>query len=168
MQVAEITNNVLIIAAIIGITMFLVQLSLAAVMMIVLRIASKERAEQNKEIFGLVKRIEGLTAQRREQMLQHYDRLLESLSNRLPVMVAGQASTKIVEAETQILRRLTELDPALQKDKASRDKLSELIRSMEGLEDTIVNLTAEAVRDIMGEGRRELLEDEAFFGSKAA
>ncbi len=168
MQDIEFTHNLLALAGLAGLLMIIVQIGLAIAMLVVLRIAAKERAEQNKEIFGLVKRIEGLTAQRREQMLQHYDRMLESLANRLPVMVAGQASTKIIETETNILRKLSELDPGIHKNGEQTTKLNEIIRSMESLEDTIVTLTSNAVRDVMSEGRRELLEEDAFFGARAA
>ena len=166
---ADLTNNILLITGVSGLAMIIVQFVLALLMIVVLRVSARERAEMNKEIFGLVKRIEGLTAQRREQMLQHYDRMLESLANRLPIMVAGEASSRIVETETQILHRLTELDPAIRHDETQSRRLDELVRSLEGLEDKLVTITSDAVKQIMLEGRRELLEDEAFFGmSKAA
>lgn len=121
-----------------------------------LRSASKERQALNKELFGLMKKIEGLTSSRREQMLRHYDSLLEVLSTKLPTAVAAQTSQIIFDTEAKILTRLAEIEPNLNNDEKGKEKLNELIRSMEGLERTLVNLTSDAVRDVMVEGRRSL------------
>ena len=123
-----------------------------------LRTAAKERQLINRELFGLVKKIEGLTASRREQILKHYDGLLEVLSNKLPAAVATHTSQIIFDAEAKILTRLAELEPNLNSDEKGKQKLDELIRSMEGLEKTIVNLTSDAVRHVMVDGRRALFE----------
>ena len=126
-----------------------------------LRSASKDRQNLNKELFGLLRKIEGLTASRREQMLKHYDGLLEVLSTKLPTAVATHTSQVIFDTEAKILTRLAELEPTLQSDEKGKEKLNELIKSMEGLERTIVNLTSDAVRNVMVEGRRSLFEGDS-------
>ncbi len=158
-----ITDEILLALGAAALTLFVVQCALSFATFLALRGASRERAEANKELFGLVRRIEALTANRREQMLQHYDGLLQSLSLRLPALVASHASQQIFETESRILSRLAELEPNLKNDEPSRRKMDELIRTMEGLETTIIHLTTDAVEKIMVEGRRELLEESSFF-----
>ena len=119
---------------------------------------AKEKAQLNKECFGLMKKIEGLTANRREQVAKHYDKMLETLSNRLPTIVAAEASALIYETEKKILMRLAELEPTLKDDKESQKKMDDLIKTLENLEQTIVNLTAHAVKRVMVEGRRSVLD----------
>jgi len=129
-------------------------------MFIALRSSSKERAVLNKEMFGLLRKIEGLTSSRREQMLKHYDKILANLSTRLPTTIAAQASTMIFETESKILARLAELEPQLNKNGSDKRKMDELIQSMENLEQTIIALTSETVRKVMVDSRRTLLDDE--------
>lgn len=119
-------------------------------------------------MFGLVRRIEALTSNRRELMVKQFDRMLANLSTRLPSTIAAQASQRIFETESKILTRLAELEPNLKKDEISRRKMDDLIRSMEGLEQTIVALTAEAVRKVMVESRSDLLDAENYSDSSAA
>jgi hypothetical protein len=111
-------------------------------------------------MFGLVRRIEGLTSHRREQMLKHYDGMLESLSTRLPPTIAAHTSQAIIETESKILQRLAELEPNFRDDESIQRKLDELIHSMEGLEKTIVALAADAVQRVMAEGRRSLIDED--------
>jgi hypothetical protein len=160
----DLATNLPILAALAVVVLTVFQLFLIGAMLVVLRIASKERAQSNREIFGLVKKIEGLTAERREQMLQHYDRMLEALSNKIPVMVASHAGEKIFETESRILARLAELEPNIKGSELGRRKVDELIKSMEGLEDTLINLTSDAVKQVLTESRKELLQDDHFFG----
>ena len=136
------------------------QLILATVVLVSLRSAARERMQLNKEMFGLVKRIEGLTAHKRELMLKHYDGMLETLAARLPPTLAAHTSQAIIDTESKILQRLAELEPNLKNDEASRRKMDELIRSMEGLEKTIVALAADTVQRVMAEGRRNLLDEQ--------
>ena len=133
------------------------QTVLCLVAMNALKGASKEKAILNKELFGLVKKLEGLTSSRREQMIKHYDTMLENLAKRLPPTIAAHAGNMIVETEGRILQRLSELEPLLSQDDESRRKMEELVRSMERLEETLVAVTANTVTQVMGEGRRDLL-----------
>lgn len=150
-------NPMLVVAGLVAF-LFGAHLLVTLVALIAARNAQKERTELNRELFGLLKKIEGLTSSRREQMLRHYDGLLESLTNRLPAAVASHTSQVIFEAESKILTRLAELDPDLTKDESSKARLDELVRHMESLESTIVNLTADAVKHVMVDGRRALYE----------
>lgn len=157
-----IEQNTLLLAGGIGTLFVVIQFLLAAYMLLSLRMASSERALLNKEMFGLIKKLEGLTSSRREQMLKHYDKILASLSTRLPTTIAAQTSTMIFETESKILARLAELEPAFGKDESSKKKMDELIKSMENLEQTIVALTADTVRSVMVDSRRSLLDDDNF------
>jgi hypothetical protein len=134
------------------------QLLVGIAILIGSRAAARERHLLHKEMYGLVKRIEGLTANRREQILKHYDEMLEHLATRLPPTIAAHTSNAIIETESKILQRLAELEPSLGNDESSRRKMDELIRSMEGLEKTIVALAADTVQRVMAEGRRSLIE----------
>ena len=142
--------------------LFFVQLGICIYMSITLRIASKERAEVNKEIFGLTKKIEGLTSSKREQILKSYDKILENLSARLPITIASQTSNLIFEAESKILCRLAELEPNLKENEEGKKKMDELIKSMEGLEQTLVSLTTDAVKKVFVESRTTLLDEQEF------
>lgn len=124
-----------------------------------LRTSSRERLEHSKELFGLVRKLEGLTASKREQMLKHYDTILERLSSQIPPLVAAQTSNVIFETESKVLSRLAEIEPDLKNDERGKLKMEDLIRSMESLEKTIVTLTSDAVERVMVESRRDLLDD---------
>lgn len=144
-----------------GSFLLLLSIVLSISVLLALRKAAREREIVNRELSGLFERIERLTSSGREQILKHYDGLLESLSQRLPTAVAAQASEVIFDTESKILFRLAELDPSLNKDAESRRKMDELIKSMEGLERTIVDLTSDAVRHVMVEGRQSLFPEES-------
>jgi hypothetical protein len=122
---------------------------------------SKENRTLNKEMFGLVKRLEGLTAHRRDQVLTQFDKLVDTLASRIPTIVAASAGDRIFETESTILARLAELEPELASDEQKK-KLDTLIQSMESLEKTLIAHTATAVHQVMLENRKTLFdEDEA-------
>lgn len=137
----------------------LAQIGLATYMAISLRVAARERHQLSKELFGLVRKVEGLTAHRRESILRHYDKMLETLSYRIPTTVAAQASSAIVDAESKILNRLIELEPQLKDDQVARRKMEDIVRSMEGLEQTLIALTSDTVRRVMLEGRGAIIDE---------
>jgi hypothetical protein len=124
------------------------------------RSMGKENQNLNKEMFGLVKRIEGLTSHRRDQVLGQFDKLVEHLSSRIPTMVAAKASERIFETESTILKRLAEIDPELANEEG-KEKLDSLIHSMESLEKTVISHTATAVHQVMLENRKSLFEEES-------
>jgi hypothetical protein len=159
----ELSNQILPLglAGLVGLFIGL-QLILTAAILMSLRASARERSQLNKEMFGLVKRIEGLTSNRREQMLKHYDGMLEMLSTRLPPTIAAHTSQVIIDTESKILNRLAELEPNLRDDETSRKKMDELIASMEHLEQSIVASASDTVQRVMAEGRRSLLDDDKY------
>lgn len=124
------------------------------------RTAADERTKLHKELFGLLKKIEGLTFNRRDHLLRHYDQMVESLSQRLPSTIASQAGQVIFETERMILTRLAELEPNLKSNNEGRQKMDQLIHCMESLEDTVISLTSETARRVMNESRKEIFADE--------
>jgi hypothetical protein len=125
-----------------------------------LRSSAKDRERLNKEMFGLLRKIEGLTASKREQMLKHYDSILETLALRLPPTVASEAGQMIFEMESRLLSRLAELEPALKDDEISQRKMDGIIKSMENLEATIISLTSDTVHKVLAEGRQDLFRED--------
>jgi hypothetical protein len=142
----------------------IIQLVTCCIMLMAQRSLKQEAAALNKETFGLLRRFEGLTASKREKILKEYDRMLEELSNRLPTTIAAQASQRIFETESRILNRLAELEPILKEDKLSQNRMDELIRSMEQLEETLVGSTAETVKKVFLETRSSLFNEEDQLG----
>ncbi|MBX7142957.1 MAG: hypothetical protein K1X79_00750 [Oligoflexia bacterium] len=126
---------------------------------VAMRRACREQALASREIFGLVRKLEGLTSSKREQMLKQYDKILDQLSHRLPPTIASQASEQIFETESRILARLADLEPSLKSDQGAQKKMDELIKSMEKLEQTLVASTAETVQKILADNRRALFSD---------
>lgn len=124
-----------------------------------LRFKRESRAVHH-EVFGMLKKIEGLTASRRDQILKEYDKMLETLGQRLPSTIAAQARSSIFETESKILSRLAELEPNLRRDDASFKKMDELISSMERLETTIITSASTAVEQILVESRTAIAEAE--------
>ena len=138
-----------------------VQLLLAIYTGVATRLAIREQHELLRETFGLTRKIEGLTAHRREIFMRQYEKLMENLSTRLPTTISAHASEAIFETESKILKRLAEIEPNLAKDENSKKKMDELIASMERLDHTIVTLTSDTVRKVMLESREELLDEPA-------
>lgn len=160
-------STIVLLAAVAGLALGL-QLVINIITITSLKSMAKEREQLHRELYGLVKKIEGLTSSKREAMLKHYDGMLESLSTRLPTAVAAHSSQLIFETESKILARLAELEPNMQSDQNSKDKMDELIKSMECLEKTLVTVTSDAVKNVMVEGRRSLFEPDASFDVKLA
>ncbi len=160
MLLSALDTTQVLVAVVIGLT--LLQVLLAGYLLATLRASASERTALNKEMFGLLKKLEGITSSRREQMLKHYDKILQNLAVRLPTTVAAQTSAMIFDTESKILARLAELEPQLKVDESSKRKMDDLIKSMETLESTIVALTAETVHKVMIDSRRALLDDDNF------
>lgn len=134
------------------------QLLISTYLLLAYRRANREQSRVERELFGLVKKLEGLTASRREHMLKHYDQMLEQLEARIPSAVAARAGELIFDTESRILNRLAELDPILKSDEEGKKKLNELIVTMESLEDTVVTTASDAVRKVIVENRQLLSE----------
>lgn len=120
----------------------------------------KEASELLKETHGCMRKIEGLTSSRREAFVKQYEKLHDQLTTRVPITVATQASSSILDAEKKILTRLAELEPQMKADPVSLKKFDDLIRTMEDLEHTIVTLTAESVKKVLRDNRGDFLMDE--------
>lgn len=164
----EITETHLFFVGVVAASLILTQLLLGVYLIASLRSAERERAAANKELFGLVRKLEGLTSHKREAMTRHYDKMLETLMARLPVSIAARAGEQIFETESKILSRLAELEQSSKEDEGARVKTDELIKSMEKLEQTVVSLTAETVQKVMSEGRRALFEEQSIDDFSAA
>ncbi len=129
-------------------------------LLIALRISSRDNQKMNRETYGLLRKIDVLTSQQRESMLQHYDKILEQMTVRLPASIAAQAGDTIFQTESQLLARLAELEPQIGKDEKAQESMNRLIRSMENLEAQIVTITADTVQNVMAESRRDLFKDD--------
>lgn len=128
---------------------------LVAYLLLSLRSARRASQEVVKEIYGTMKKIEGFTAGRREQMLREYDRVMQNLSVRLPTVIAAEAADSIFETESKILTRLAEIDPFIREEK-HKEQINELIRSMENLQETLVKLLGETAMKVLTEARKEI------------
>lgn len=121
------------------------------------RAEREERQRYYKELFGLLKKLEGLTAYRREVMLKHYDSILGGLEKELPQILGAELGESIVQTESALLSRLADLDPRLKHDPDARRKLDQLIVSMEGLEREVVKITTETVSRALSENRQHFM-----------
>jgi len=156
----EISTDILLFTTGIVACAFTLQLILTLCMLWYIKSSNRETQRLFCEMHGTMRKIEGMTANKREQMLKHYDKILADVSLRLPPTVASQAGTMIFETEQRILSRLAELEPNLNDDQESRQKMDELIKSMENLENTIVDLTASTVQSVMAQSRKELFDND--------
>ncbi|MCB0354571.1 MAG: hypothetical protein KDD64_13640 [Bdellovibrionales bacterium] len=136
------------------------QLLLSLYLLACLRRSSADHARTTVELFGLMKKIDGLTASKREQVAKAYDAMIGQLSAQIPTTVAAYAGQAIFETESKLLTRLAELEPSLKDDTDARKKMDELITSMESLETKIVQLTAETVESVMERNRVALFRDD--------
>lgn len=155
--VGNINQNFILILA----TAFLLQTLFIGYILSFFRGERRDSIALHKELFGLVRKLEGMTSSRRETMLRHYDRVIDELAARLPMTVANQAGKAIFETESRILARLAELEPGLENDETAKSKMNELISSMEKLESTLVSLTSETVQNILLENRQNFLREGA-------
>ena len=151
----EVNQNLFFVLVALSILACAIQLIALFVLMAGIRNSNRSVDDSVKELFGIMKKIEGLTAGKREQMLLEFDKIIHSLSLRLPVAVASQASDMIFDAQSKILQRLAEIDPSI-KDEKNKEKMDELIKSMEGLQETLITLSSDAVRKALSEARKEI------------
>lgn len=128
--------------------------------LLVLRSASKERKVLNRETFGLLRKVEGLLARKQEKITKEYDRLLEQMTLQVPVVIAREAGNEIFETEKYVISRLAELELEVHDDEVAMQKMETIIKTMEGLETTIIRATSKAVERVLVENRRELFSDD--------
>lgn len=156
----EINQNLIVIGMCGLIALSIFQLLISIILVSSVKNLNKETHALLREAFGCLRKIEGLTASRREQLQRQYDKIMEQLTARLPVIIASQASASIFETEKKILTRLAELEPNLKNDVTAQRKLNELIKSMEDLEQTVVNLTSESVRKVLADSKGDFFPDD--------
>lgn len=156
----EVNENLLLLTTVLTAFAALSQIAVSLFVILWARNSSKEMMTLVREAYGSLRKVEGLTASKREQIAKQYDRIIDNLTSRLPITIASHASHTIFEAERRILTRLAELEPNLKNDEKSKEKMEDLIRTMENLEETIVALTAESVRKVLVETRADILTDQ--------
>jgi hypothetical protein len=137
-----------------GHLVLILHLVVLGVFMFLAWILSRERQRLGRELIAVVKKIDGLTSDRREQILRHYDGILGELAAEMPERIVRETGHRIFEAESRILTRLAELEPDLKNDPVSREKMNELIEVMEYLETAVAEIAATTVRDALGEARQ--------------
>lgn len=118
------------------------------------RTEAKTRERFLRGVYGILKKIEGLTADRRTQMLFRYDQLVERLQRRLPTIVANRISAEIEELESGIISRLSAIDADLLSDGGDPEELEQLLKTMERLERAVLTITTDTVRESLNEGRQ--------------
>ena len=139
------------------VTMFF-QLGLASYLFFSSRASHKALNDGVRELYGIMKKIEGLTATRREQLHGEFDRIVQTLGLRLPTVIASQAGDRIFEAESRLLKHLSEIDPGI-KDEKNKEKIDDLIKSLESLQESVISITSETVRTALMDARKELALD---------
>ena len=142
-----------------------VQLFAALAVYQYVRSIAKEHHLLTRELFGALKKIEGYTAHRREQMVRHYDEMLVKLQQEVPRTISERTSDLVFDTERRILTRLAELEPNLKGDAESLEKMDSLIQSMERLEASVSLAAADAANAVLGEGRKILLTEQEEVGT---
>lgn len=111
-----------------------------------------------QELFGLTRKIEGLSSGRRALIAYHLDMLLERLVKQLPSRISAEAGDVIFRTESSMLKTLADLEPNLPQLPGMKDRVESLVSSMERLESTVVSVTGEAVRQAIFDTKRSILE----------
>lgn len=148
---------------ILGLTcvVLLFQTLILAITLLKTQRAHREREDLYKELFALMRKIEGMSAGKRAMVLHQFDNLLDSLVKQLPTRIAVEAGERIFETESRLLKTLAEIEPGLSADAPGHLHLEHLIQSMENLEATVVSLTCDSVRQAMLDVRETLLNQDA-------
>lgn len=160
LKMFEISQNLIVVGMCGLIALGVFQLLISIILVSSVKNLNRETHTLLKEAYGCLRKIEGLTASRREQLQKQYDKIMEQLTARLPVIIASQASASIFETEKKILTRLAELEPNLKDDAGAQRKLNDLIKSMEDLEHTVVSLTAESVRKVLSDSKGDFFSSD--------
>ena len=148
-------QSLIFVLAGLSIISLILQLGLASYLLLSSRSSQKALTDSVRELYGIMKKIEGLTATRREQLLCEFDGIMQTLSLRLPTVIASQAGDNIFEAESKLMKRLAEIDPGI-KDEKSKERMDEIIKSLESLQENVIAITAETVRKVLLDARKDL------------
>lgn len=122
------------------------------------------RSQKNAEklhtaMFGLMKRIEGMTSDKRTKMITEFDHVLDRLSTRLPPVLASRAGQALYEAEKSLLQKMVSLEARLDQTPQEQEELNQIIESLESLDTQIIALTADTVHEVMLESRKHLFDN---------
>ncbi|NMC62338.1 MAG: hypothetical protein GYA55_04150 [SAR324 cluster bacterium] len=156
---SELQQHLFLVVSIACIITCIINLGFVAALYFNARSLNKSSRESLKELYGIMKKIEGLTSGKREQILRQYDKIVQDLKLRLPTVIAAQASDSIFETESSLLQNLVAIDPSI-KDEERKEHLNELIRSMEKLQETLSSLVSETVQKALEDARAEIASDE--------
>ena len=148
------TSLSLVVAIFLG--LIVLQVIVAVYVTVVLLIGSKGSKRINRETFGLLKKIEGLSAEKHERLEIALDNLLDDLMEKLPVTVAGRLGDELLQLENHVLRHLAEIDPDLASLEGENERVSKLLRSMERLEDAVVRAAADTVQRVLLEQKASI------------
>jgi hypothetical protein len=127
------------------------------------QIALKRMRATLGDIHGSVARVESMTLPHRAEFFTQYDKVLASLSERLPRRVSKAVSERLIDIERDVLTRLAELDPHL-RDPSVRAKFDQLVLRMEELENAIVTETERASLEAVRMARATFYNDPKFHG----
>ena len=134
------------------------QISVALYLLGKFQFASKEQSRLYHELFGILRKIEGLSSGRRALIAHNLDILLEQLVKQLPSRIAAEAGEIIYKTESSMLKALADLEPNLPQLPGMKERVEKLVVSMEGLESTVVLLTTETVRQAILDTKRSILD----------
>jgi hypothetical protein len=138
------------------------QVSVAFYLLGKLQFASQERSKLYLELFGMLRKIEGLSSGRRALISHNLDIMLERLAKQLPSRIAAEAGEVIYKTESSMLKVLADLEPNLPQMPAMKERVEKLVISMESLESTVVSLTSETVRQAIMDTKRSILDADSF------
>lgn len=147
-----------VLGASIFVGLLVLQVILSVYMTIVLLVSSRDRKQLNRETFGLLRKIEGLTSEKQQQLRSQYARAIAGLQDRLPIAIASQVGERIYQTESAILRELAALQPNLA-DPSAKRRFDDLIKTMESLEEDLIRVTAETVHTILEESAGAVTTD---------
>jgi hypothetical protein len=142
------------------ISLLFLNLITTACLFLYFRSASSKIEKLTRETYGLYRKIEGLTADERGRFKIQFSELKQTLTKELPPTIAAKAGTLIFEAESEVLRRLAEIEPNIRGDREAQKKMHDLIQKMEKLEATLIGATSDAVRSVL-EQREESYTERA-------
>lgn len=140
--------------------LLLLQLALALFALHRCRAAERERGQLHQELFGIMKRIEGLSTGRRALITYQFDNMLDLLIKQLPTRIASEAGQRIFDTESQILKVISEIEPGVGENGVLRERMEQVVKSMENLEAVVVSVTCESVRQAIVDVRTTLLSPE--------
>ena len=124
-----------------------------------LRQGNRERESLHREMHGILRKLDAITSEKRELFAKEFDQIIETLSVRVPAVVASEAGERIFEAESKILSRLSKLEGDVTAGSDEQKDMEDLIKSMEKLDTELVSAASDAVHDVLIESRERFFSD---------